>query len=87
MRRIAFSLVGVVALAGVVAPMAALSGQAGGEAAPKERQPQAGSDCMFIPVKRSATSSPARSRWWYRVLHPGMDFSFRRISHSPADPS
>ena len=34
MRRMAFVLVGVVALAGVVASMAPLSGQADGEAAP-----------------------------------------------------
>jgi hypothetical protein len=34
MRRIVFVLVGVVALAGVVAYMAAASGQADGEAAP-----------------------------------------------------
>ena len=69
MRRIAFLLVAVVSLAGV-ASMAPLSGQADGEAAPKEGQPRAGavaesrddlaSKLARREVQRSPSSIPDR---------------------------
>ena len=70
MRRVAFVLVGVIALAGVVAAMASLSGPADGEAAARESQPQAGavatsrdelaSKLARREVQRSPSSIPGR---------------------------
>ena len=80
MRRIAFLLVRVVALAGVVASMAPLSGQAGGEAAPKKGQPQAGavaqsrddlaSKLARREVQRSPSSIPGREIVQVETLIP-----------------
>ena len=79
MRRIAFLLVGVVALAGVVASMAPLSGQADGEAAPKEGQPQAGavksgddlaSKLTRREIQRSPSSIPNREIVQVETLIP-----------------
>jgi quercetin dioxygenase-like cupin family protein len=80
MRRIAFLLVGVVALAGVVAAMAPLSGQTDGEVAPKKGQPQAGpvdksrdelaSRLARREVQRSPSSIPGREIVQVETLIP-----------------
>jgi quercetin dioxygenase-like cupin family protein len=80
MRRIAFLLVAVVALAGVVASMALLSGQVDGEVAPKEGQPQAGavaqsrddlaSKLARREVQRSPSSIPGREIVQVETLIP-----------------
>ena len=80
MRRIAFLLVAVVALAGVVASMSPLSGRADGEAAPKEGQPQAGaaaksrddlaSKLARREVQRSPSSIPGREIVQVETLIP-----------------
>ena len=80
MRRIAFLLVGIVAVAGVVASMASLSGQAAGEAAPKDGQPQAGevaksrddlaSKLARREVQRAPSSIPGREIVQVETLIP-----------------
>jgi len=80
MRRIAFLLVAFVALAGVVASMAPLSGQADGEAAPKEGQPPAGAvansrddlagKLARREVQRSPSSIPGREIVQVETLIP-----------------
>ena len=80
MRWIAFLLVGVVALAGVVAAMAPLPGEADGEAAPKEGQPQPGavaeprddlaSKLARREVQRSPSSIPGREIVQVETLIP-----------------
>ena len=81
MRRIAFLLVAVVAMAGVVASMApSLSGRADGEAAPKDRRPQAGavaqarddlaSKLARREVQRSPSSIPGREIVQVETLIP-----------------
>ena len=80
MRRMAFVLVGVVALASVVASMAPLSGRTDGEAAPKDRQPQAGavaqsrddlaSKLARREVQRSPSSIPGREIVQVETLIP-----------------
>ena len=80
MRRIAFLLVAAVALAGVVASMAPLSGPADGEAASKEGQAQAGaaakseddlaSKLARREVQRSPSSIPGREIVQVETLIP-----------------
>jgi quercetin dioxygenase-like cupin family protein len=80
MRRIAFLLVAIVGVAGVVASMASLSGQADGEAAAKEGQPQAGavatsrddlaSKLARREVQRSPSSIPGREIVQVETLIP-----------------
>ena len=80
MRRIAFLLVGVAALAGVVGSMTPLSGRADGETAPKEAQPQAGavaksrdelaSKLARREVQRSPSSIPGREIVQVETLIP-----------------
>jgi len=80
MRGIAFLFVAVVALAGVAAFMAPLSGQVHGEAAAKEGQPQAGavteprddlaSKLARREVQRSPSSIPGREIVQVETLIP-----------------
>jgi quercetin dioxygenase-like cupin family protein len=80
MRRIAFLLVAVVAVAGLVASMTPLSGQADGGAAPKKGQPQAGaaaksrddlaSKLARREVQRSPSSIPGREIVQVETLIP-----------------
>jgi quercetin dioxygenase-like cupin family protein len=80
MRRVAFVLVGVVALAGVVAAMGPPPRQADGEAAPKEGPPQAGavatsgdelaSKLARREVQRSPSSIPGREIVQVETLIP-----------------
>ena len=80
MRRIAFLLVGVAALAGVVGAMGPLPGQTDGEAASKEGQPQAGvvaqsrdelaSKLARREVQRSPSSIPGREIVQVETLIP-----------------
>jgi quercetin dioxygenase-like cupin family protein len=80
MRGIAFLFAAVVALAGVAAFMALLSGQVDGEAAAKEGQPQAGavaeprddlaSELARREVQRSPSSIPGREIVQVETLIP-----------------
>jgi len=80
MRRIAFLLVGVAALAGVVGYMTPLSGRADGEATPKEGQRPAGavaksrdelaSKLARREVQRSPSSIPGREIVQVETLIP-----------------
>jgi len=80
MRRKAFGWVGVVALAGAVASMVALSGRIDGEAASKDRQPKAGaaarsqddlaSKLARREVQRSPSSIPGREIVQVETLIP-----------------
>jgi quercetin dioxygenase-like cupin family protein len=80
MRRIAFLLVGAVALAGVVASMAPLSGRADGQTAPKDGQPPGGaaarsgdelaSKLARREVQRSPSSIPGREIVQVETLIP-----------------
>jgi quercetin dioxygenase-like cupin family protein len=80
MRRIASLLIGIVALIGVVASIAALSVQADGQAAPKEHQPSAGtvgesrdalaSKLARREVQRSPSSIPGRQIVQVETLIP-----------------
>jgi quercetin dioxygenase-like cupin family protein len=80
LRRIAFLLAGFVALAGVVASMAALSGRADGDAGPKEGRPRAGavaqarddlaSKLARREVQRAPSSIPGREIVQVETLIP-----------------
>ena len=80
MKRIAFLLIGAVALAGVVASMAPLSGRADGQTAPKEGRPQGGpaaksrdelaSKLARREVQRSPSSIPGREIVQVETLIP-----------------
>jgi quercetin dioxygenase-like cupin family protein len=80
LRRIAFLLAGVVALAGVVTSMAVLSGRADGDAGPKEGRPQAGavaqardelaSKLARREVQRAPSSIPGREIVQVETLIP-----------------
>ena len=80
MRRMAFALVGAVGLAGVVASMAPLSGQADNEAAPKQGHAQAGavantgdalaSKLTRREIQRSPSSIPGREIVQVETLIP-----------------
>src|SRR5690606_3226896 len=80
MRRIAFLLVGVVALAGMVASMASLSGRADGAAAAKDGRSQAGtvaklrddlaSKLARREVQRAPSSIPGREIVQVETLIP-----------------
>ncbi len=80
MRRIAFLLAGVVALASVVASMSVLSGRADGDAGPKKDRPQAGavaqarddlaSKLARREVQRAPSSIPGREIVQVETLIP-----------------